>query len=127
MANFKTTNIASKPSPSKEWALGVCASNREESVRPTSGPSSSAQKPVLECAWFSLFSANAGIEESTRMSRGGMNGQWIGIYGGTTKGHIHVNIDEDQACYRAVAYLFNTDTRLPIAVAYFSTADKERN
>lgn len=56
-----------------------------------------------------------------------MNGQWIGKYSGTTNGDIHVNIDEDESNYRGVAYLFNSDPQLPIAVAYFSTLNKERD
>jgi hypothetical protein len=57
----------------------------------------------------------------------GLNGQWIGKYVGTTSGDIHVNIDEDESNYRGVAYLFNPDPALPIAVAYFSTPNKERD
>jgi hypothetical protein len=56
-----------------------------------------------------------------------MNGQWIGKYSGTTSGDIHVNIDEDESNYRGVAYQFPNDSTLPRAVAYFSTANKERD
>lgn len=53
-----------------------------------------------------------------------LNGQWIGKFTGATGGSIHVNIDEDEANYRGVAYLFNDEQSLPPAVAYFSTPDK---
>jgi len=62
------------------------------------------------------------------MGRGdGLNGQWIGKYAGTDTGDIHVNIDEDESNYRGVAYLFASDTKLPITVAHFSTPNKERD
>lgn len=54
----------------------------------------------------------------------GMNGQWIGSFTGTDNGTLHVNIDEDEAVYRGTAYLF-TGPMLPVAVVYFSTADKK--
>jgi hypothetical protein len=47
----------------------------------------------------------------------GMNGQWIGIFTGTTDGHIHVNIDEGESNYRGVAYQFPGDLNIPRAVA----------
>src|ERR1039458_5146657 len=57
----------------------------------------------------------------------GLNGQWIGEYTGNASGHIHINIDEDESIYRGVAYLFDSDPKLPTAVAYFSTSNKGRN
>jgi FRG domain len=56
----------------------------------------------------------------------GLNGQWIGDYTGTTNGHIHVNVDEDESNYRGVAYLFTDNPQLPTAVAFFSTPNKEQ-
>jgi hypothetical protein len=60
------------------------------------------------------------------MNRAGLNGQWIGNYTGAAGGHVHVNIDEEESKYRGVAYLFNSDPKLPITVAYFSTPSKDR-
>jgi len=56
----------------------------------------------------------------------GMSGQWIGRYAGATSGGIHVNIDEDESIYFGVAYLFADDPKLPPSVAYFGTANKNR-
>jgi hypothetical protein len=69
----------------------------------------------------------AGMRSEGMSRADGLNGQWIGKYTGTTSGDIHVNIDEDESSYRGVAYLFNSDPQLPIAVAYFSTLNKERD
>lgn len=62
------------------------------------------------------------------MSRNdGLNGQWIGKYSGTNSGDIHVNIDEDEASYHGVAYVFSPDPKFPIAAARFSTPGKRRD
>ncbi len=53
-----------------------------------------------------------------------LNGQWVGMYTGTTAGDIHVNIDEHESGYRGVAYLFN-NVGLPPAVAFFSIPNRE--
>ncbi len=55
----------------------------------------------------------------------GLNGQWIGIYSGTSPGSIIVNIDEQEPNYRGVAYLLDDDNRNPGSAAFFSTPNKD--
>jgi len=64
--------------------------------------------------------------DDERSSPEKLNGQWIGTYGGTTDGAIHVNIDEDESNYSGVAYLFNNNPELPPVVAYFTSPKKDR-
>jgi hypothetical protein len=51
-----------------------------------------------------------------------MKGQWIGNYTGSTAGGtIIVDADELPSQYRGVAYLLESDGRLPSAAAFFKT------
>ena len=68
------------------------------------------------------------LRRAKQMSRAeGLNGQWIGEYTGTTSGHIHVNIDAEDGLKlsRDSVFVLRPDPQLPIAVAYFSTANKD--
>lgn len=53
-----------------------------------------------------------------------LNGQWIGSFGGSAAGQIHVNIDEEEQGYRGVAYLFENDPQFPHTIAQFYIAGK---
>jgi hypothetical protein len=54
-----------------------------------------------------------------------LNGQWIGIYTGTTGGRIILNIDERENVYQGSAYLVPTESlKLPATAAFFRTVDK---
>ncbi len=55
-----------------------------------------------------------------------MNGQWIGHYRGSSSGQIVVNIDEHLENYAGVAYLNETDGRVPSTITHFTTKNKER-
>ena len=59
-------------------------------------------------------------------SSDGLNGQWIGTYGGSSQGTIMVNVDERNSNYQGVAYLFSDDIRLPGTAVAFRTQDKSR-
>src|SRR5439155_16482327 len=54
-----------------------------------------------------------------------LNGQWTGEYFGSTGGRIIVNIDELDAYYQGVAYLWPTDLEtFPVTAGFFKTVDK---
>lgn len=55
----------------------------------------------------------------------GMNGQWIGRFGGSTPGQMIVNVDELESAYEGVAFLFNDDQTLPTTAAGFSITGKK--
>jgi hypothetical protein len=55
-----------------------------------------------------------------------MNGQWMGNYIGSTTGTIIVEIDELAYQYRGVAYLLESDARVPNAAAFFATQNKDK-
>ncbi len=55
----------------------------------------------------------------------GLNGQWLGRFGGTDPGLVVVNIDELESSYEGVAFLFNDDTTLPPTDAGFSIPGKK--
>lgn len=56
----------------------------------------------------------------------GLNGQWLGSFGGTTPGQLVLNVDELESSYEAVAFLFNRDPALPATAAEFSIPTKSR-
>jgi len=57
---------------------------------------------------------------------GGMSGQWLGTYSGSTGGgKIIINIDERELNYQGVAYLHAEDKTLPSTAAFFKTPNKD--
>jgi hypothetical protein len=56
-----------------------------------------------------------------------MNGQWLGEYSGSSSGKIIVNIDERESNYEGEAVLPETESKLPSAVAFFTTPSKENS
>lgn len=61
---------------------------------------------------------------TNEVSKFNMKGQWIGSYVGSVDGKIMVNIDEDDSCYRAVAYINPNSRDIPSSVAHLDTEDK---
>ncbi len=55
-----------------------------------------------------------------------MNGQWIGKYTGSSSGSIIVNLDDMGDYYEGVAFLLNSDEKLPKVAAALKTNDKSR-
>jgi hypothetical protein len=53
-----------------------------------------------------------------------MKGQWLGLYSGSTKGRILINIDEVDDHYEAIAYLKPFDHNIPSSVVYGKTINK---
>jgi hypothetical protein len=60
------------------------------------------------------------------MSKIGMNGQWVGQFSGSSTGRLNVNIDELDRCYQGSAGLIEDDPKLPSALVFFRTPNKER-
>lgn len=57
-------------------------------------------------------------------TKGGMNGQWLGTYTGSSNGRIIVNIDELESNYVGVAYAIDANTELPTSAVSFETESK---
>lgn len=55
----------------------------------------------------------------------GLNGQWVGRFGGTTSGRILFNVDALESSYRGSTFLFNDDPTLPGTFASFSIPEKK--
>lgn len=53
-----------------------------------------------------------------------LNGQWVGMYDGSSNGTIIVNIDKTESGYRGVAYLSGEDTAVPGSVAGFAVSNE---
>jgi FRG domain-containing protein len=58
---------------------------------------------------------------------GGMEGQWVGTYAGSSSGSVIINVDKCESNYRGVAYLFGDDKALPGSAAAFTTATKDKD
>ena len=54
-----------------------------------------------------------------------MKGQWIGIYSGSNKGDIIIELDEQSDCYLGWAYLFDSREGYPHSSALIKTPNKE--
>ena len=50
-----------------------------------------------------------------------MNGQWVGTYAGSNSGNIIVDIDVVRSRFVGIAYLQDTGTNMPAAIAFFQT------
>lgn len=55
-----------------------------------------------------------------------MKGQWIGTYTGSNDGQIIANIDEDSSFFKGVAYLNDSNNKLPSVAASFQTLNKDK-
>jgi hypothetical protein len=55
---------------------------------------------------------------------GGLSGQWFGTFSGSSTGTIIINIDETAWDYRGLAYVLDTDTKLPGSASSFTTPNK---
>lgn len=55
-----------------------------------------------------------------------MNGQWKGNYTGSVDGLLVVNVDEQQNRFAGAAFIFPSDSRLPMMVVPFRTQNKDK-
>ncbi len=56
-----------------------------------------------------------------------MNGQWTGLYSGSNKGSITVNLDDMGGYYEGIAYLIDQNPQLPTVAAILKTPNKAKN
>jgi FRG domain len=56
-----------------------------------------------------------------------MNGQWIGIYNGTSDGTILINIDKYDKYFAGIAYICDKNGNVPMLEVVFRTKDKALN
>lgn len=56
-----------------------------------------------------------------------MKGQWIGSYTGSNTGLIIINIDELPSYYEGVAYMNESNQKLPSTAVFFKTPNKDRS
>lgn len=56
-----------------------------------------------------------------------MNGQWMGQYSGSSTGSLIVNIDDMGNYYEGVAFLVDTNNKLPTTLVHLKTSDKAKD
>jgi FRG domain len=56
-----------------------------------------------------------------------MKGQWIGNYGGLHEGLIVLNVDDRGTHFEGVAYINESNNKLPTVAAVFATESKDKN